>query len=64
MQGCNMNKFSSIILIIILTAIALYWTRYQPVQMPNANGFFLINRFTGDIYVVSGNGKFLVEDHK
>lgn len=48
------NKFA-IIFMGVLVLIALYWTRYQVVEVhvTNGAGFYMINRFTGEITQVA-----------
>lgn len=57
----NSNKI--IILLIIILAIALYWTRYQIVEIHDKDtvGFYRIDRLTGEILLVRGKRSSEVE---
>lgn len=59
----NSNKI--IIVLIIIVALVLYWTRYQIVEIHDKEtvGFYKIDRLTGEIILVRGKRSFEVKDY-
>ena len=61
-----MNKKWLIVLVALLVAITLYWTRYQIVEVHHGNafGFYKINRLTGKVIGILGTDSVEVRDIK
>ena len=61
-----MNKKWLIVLVALLVAITLYWTRYQIVEghATQSAGFYKINRLTGNITAISMLKEFEVTKYR